>query len=190
MVDDPLIRPMIEADLPRLAEIRPGFTSDTVLHVEKTGSGLSVGWRLEERPLPRPYDKGRFYDFDEEEIGHIRRRFEAGDGFHRVVEWKGRLAGVLDVEPQHWNNTALVWNIMLDKAVRGQGLGRALFEAAAEWARTQRFRALEFETQTNNVPACRFYVRMGCALSGLRDTYYTNRDIQRNEVAIFWTYRL
>lgn len=190
MAEAPSIRPMLAADLPRLAEIDPSFTSRTVLAVEKSGSGLAVGWRLEERPLPTPYDKRHHYDFDDTEIANVRRRFEQGTGLHLVVEWRDQLAGILDVEAQDWNNTALIWNIMLDRAIRGQGVGRALFERAVTWGRMQGFRALQIETQTNNVPACKFYVRIGCAISGIHDTYYTNRDIQRQEVAIFWTYRL
>ena len=46
------------------------------------------------------------------------------------------------------------------------------------------------ETQTNNVPACKFYARMGCQIEGLREAYYSNDDMARGEVAIFWIYRL
>lgn len=186
----PTIRLMTESDIPRLDQIRPGFVSPTALVVERTGSGIEFGWRLVERPLPEPFDKGADYDFDATEQAHIRRRFRQGDGLHLVVEWRGRIAGLLDVTPQDWNNTAWVWNLMLDTAIRGQGIGRTLFERAASWARQAGYRALVFETQTNNVPACKFYARMGCTLDGLRETLYTNEDIARGEVAIFWAYPL
>ena len=184
------IRPMTEADIPRLAEIRPGFTSETALTVERTGSGIEVGWRLVERPLPRPFDKGRAYDFDETEQSHIRRRLLRGDGLHLVAEQQDRLVGVLDVTPHDWNNTAWIWNIMLDVAVRRQGLGRDLFGRAADWAHRQGFRALMLETQTNNVPACKFYARIGCQLDGIRESFYSNNDMRRGEVALFWRYDL
>lgn len=187
---EPQIRAMTEQDIPRLAEIRPGFVSDTELIVEKTGSGLEVGWRLVERPLARPFDKGPDYDFDANEQANIRQRLRRGDGLHLVVEWRGRLVGVLDVTPQDWNHTALIWNIMLDEAVRRQGLGRELFQRAIRWGHRAGFRALVLETQTNNVPACKFYARLGCELEGLREAYYTNEDHARGEVAIFWIYRL
>jgi ribosomal protein S18 acetylase RimI-like enzyme len=186
----PYIRPMTEQDVPHLANIRPSFVSPTVLAVEKTGTGIEVSWRLVERPLTHPYDKGHRYDFDEQERANILQRLRQGDGLHLVVEWCGGIAGVLDATPQEWNNTAWVWNIMLNEEIRGQGVGRALFDRVVSWARQRGYRALVFETQTNNVPACKFYARMGCVLEGLRDTYYTNEDIQRGEVAIFWVYRL
>jgi len=194
--DDPMsctpftIRPMTEADIPHLSEIRPGFVSPTVLAVERFGSGLEVGWRLVERPLPQPYDKGHRYDFDEREQENIRQRFRQGDGLHLVVEYGGRIAGLLDMVPQEWNHTVFIWNIMLDTAIRGQGVGRALFQQGVDWARRLGYRALVLETQTNNGPACKFYAAMGCRLEGIREMLYTNQDIERNEVAIFWTYDL
>jgi ribosomal protein S18 acetylase RimI-like enzyme len=184
------IRPMTERDIPRLAEIRPGFVSPTALVIEKTGSGIELGWRLVERPLPVPFDKGHRYDFDAAERAHILRRLRQGNGLHLVVEEQERLVGVLDVTPQDWNNTAWIWNIMLDESVRRQGIGRDLFQRAVEWARRAGYRALALETQTNNVPACKFYARMGCEMVGIHEAYYSNDDVAQGEVALFWIYRL
>lgn len=184
------IRRMTEDDIPRLVEIRPGFVSDSVLAVDRSGSGIEAGWRLVERSLPVPFDKGHDYDFDPTERDNIRERFRRGDGLHLVAERDNHLVGILDMLPQEWNSTVFIWNIMLDQDVRGQGLGRDLFERGVNWARQQGYRALVLETQTNNVPACRFYARLGCRLEGIRDAYYTNEDIERGEVAIFWVYPL
>lgn len=188
--DTVTIRVMTEADIPRLAEIRASFVSPTVLVVQRTGSGFEAGWRLVERTLPEPFDKGDRYDFDRTERANIRKRWRRGDGLHLVVDTGEQIAGVLDVTPQEWNHIAWVWNIMLDESIRGFGIGRNLFQRAATWARERGYRALIFETQTNNVPACKFYVAMGCRLEGIREMYYTNEDIQRGEVAIFWAYPL
>jgi len=188
--DTVTIRLMTEADIPRLAEIRASFVSPTVLAVERTGSGLESGWRLVERTLPEPFDKGDKYDFDRTERENIRKRWRRGDGLHLVVDSGEQIVGVLDVTPQEWNSIAWVWNIMLDEEIRGYGIGRNLFQRAAMWARERGYRTLIFETQTNNVPACKFYVAMGCRLEGIREMYYTNEDIERGEVAIFWAYPL
>jgi ribosomal protein S18 acetylase RimI-like enzyme len=160
------------------------------LRVERLGNGLEVGWRLVEHPLPEPFDKGHTYDFDANEQAAIRRRLRCGNGLHLVVEWRGRVAGLLEVMPQEWNSTAWVWNLMLDRAIRRQGIGRELFARAVVWARQAGYRALVFETQTTNVPACRFYLALGCRLDGLRETLYHNDDLARGEIALFWTYPL
>lgn len=181
---------MTEADISRLAEIRPSFTSPTVLVVERTGAGITSGWRLVEHPLPQPFDKGTTYDFTPGEQANVHRRLLRGDGLHLVVEWDARLVGMLDATPQEWSGVVWVWNLMLDQDVRRQGIGRALFRQAETWGRRLGYRALMFETQTNNVPACKFYAAMGCTLEGIRTMYYQNDDIARNEVAIFWAYAL
>lgn len=190
MPDDITIRPMIGADIPRLAEIRPSFVSATTLEVERTGSGIESGWRLVERPLDELYDKGSAYDFDHNEQRSVRQRFERGDGLYLVAERRGHIVGILDVTPEEWNSTAWVWNLMLDHTIRRQGIGKTLFQRAVEWARLYGYRALIFETQTNNVPACKFYVAMGCHLDGLRTAHYHNDDIERGEVALFWVYSI
>ena len=186
----PSIRPLTETDIPRLEEIRPGFVSETTLEVERTGDTLEAGWRLVERPLAQPFDKGADYDFDRTEQANIRRRLRRGDGLHLGVEGQGRRVGLLDAAPERWNKTAFVWNLMLDSAVRRQGIGRELFQRAVQWGQQGRYRALVFETQTNNVPACRFYLAMGCELEGIRTALYTNHDLARGEAALFWIYRL
>ncbi len=184
------MRPMREADIPRLAEIRPSFTSATTLAVERIGTGIEGGWRLAERPLPQPFDKGTAYDFDIGEQANIRRRMQRGDGLHVVVEQNARLIGMLDATPREWQGVVWVWNLMLDRDVRRQGIGRALFRHVEAWGRRLGYRALMFETQTNNVPACKFYAAMGCVLEGIHTMYYQNDDIARDEVAIFWAYPL
>jgi streptothricin acetyltransferase len=100
------------------------------------------------------------------------------------------LVGLLDLEITRWNNTGFLWNLRVDVAHRGRGLGRALFERGVAWAHERNLRSIVVETQTNNVPACRFYRRLGCRLVGIREEYYTNRDLETGEVALFWAYIL
>lgn len=189
MTNPYLIRAMHLSDIPRLVEIRPGFTSETVLRVETFGADYQVGWRLIETQLDKPYHKGHGYDFDATERENIRQRLLQPNTLEEVVEDQqtGRIVGVLDVAQESWRQTAWIWNIMLDEAVRGQGLGRELIEHSIGWARQRRLRAVMLETQTNNVPACKFYARMGFQLVGINVAFYGNRDLEKDEVAIFWS---
>jgi hypothetical protein len=52
------------------------------------------------------------------------------------------------------------------------------------------YRALVLVTQTTTSRRAKFYAALGCEIEGIRDMYYTNRDIERGEVAIFWSYKL
>lgn len=194
MPSDPFpyhIRPLTARDVPHLADLRPGFQSNTVLRVRKTGSGYTVGWELVEVALDTPFDKGRGYDFDAQERQNVSARLQRDDTLLEVaVTEAGRIVGVLDVARQSWNEVAWVWNLMLDVDARGQGLGRHLMERTIDWARDQGLRAVMLETQSNNVPACKFYARLGFQLVGINEAFYTNSDRQQDEVALFWSYPL
>lgn len=183
------IRSMQAADIPKLIDIRPGFVTPVVLKVERNGEGLHTGWQLVEVAVDPPFDKGRGYDFDRTERENIRQRLGMNNTMLAVVvaSEDDRIVGVVDVEERAWNNTAWIWNLMLDKDVRGQGLGRKLIDYTVKWARQRKLRAIMLETQTNNVPACRFYARMGFKLVGINEVFYTNEDVDNNEVAIFWS---
>ena len=183
------IRPMTSADVARLAEIDSNFESPLYLDVVKEVEGLNVTWRLIERPLDEPFVCTDF-DFDDKERREIAQRMETDDGLWLVAESAGRLVGMVDVQQQAWRKAGWVWNIAVDRAYRGRGLGREMLERVLEWGRRQGLRAIILEAQTNNWHACRFYQRFGFQLSGLDDHYYTNRDVANKEVALFWAYEL
>lgn len=184
---------MTAADVARLSEIDANFESPVYLEVIKEVDGLNVSWRLIERPFTSPF-VCTDYDFDEKERRDVGRRLKTGAGLWLVAEivgaHGGRLVGMVDVQREAWRKTGWVWNIAIDRAYRGRGLGREMMRRVIEWGRRQGLRAIILETQTNNWPACRFYQRFGFQLTGIDDHYYTNHDIANKEVALFWTYEL
>ncbi len=184
------IRGLVLADVPRLREINAGFRSEAILQVEKVGDGPEVTWRLQERPLLQPFDKKAGYDITDQELAALSEFVGRGQGLLLVAEAAGKLVALLEVRPQEWNHTAFIWNILVDRDHRRRGLGRRLMEMAIAWAQSKGYRALCLETQSNNIAACRFYHHMGFRLTGIRDDLYTNRDIARGEVALFWSYPL
>jgi ribosomal protein S18 acetylase RimI-like enzyme len=184
------IRPLTEADVPRLAQIRPTYQSPTILTVERTGDALTRSWALVERVLQRPFDKGRLYDFDNTRQSEIRERLaRPDDTYLRVADYEGLLVGMVDVELHDWNNTAYVWNLMVDLNYRRNGIGRRLWHRARDFAKQSGVRAIMVETQNTNPAACRFYERMGCELVGLHEAYYAN-PTETTEIALFWAYLL
>lgn len=187
------IRPLQRADLPALLHIDATFTADTTLDVVKTGDGLEVGWRLVERRLEKPFDRGAEYNLGPQDLADIEGRLARDDTLLLVAEdrqpgARGRVVALLDLEAHHWNRTAWLWTLYVDAAYRGRGIGRRLMEQAVAWSAGRGLRAIMIETQTNNTQACRFYAHMGCFLTGINDTYYSNRDLKRGEVALFWAY--
>lgn len=190
------IRPLTLEDIPKLPEIRPTYRTDTVLAVEREGEGYLVSWRLTERRLEKPFDKGGLYDFTPETQAAIRKRLERGAAaYQRVAVLNAvRLVGLLDMVWQAWNETAFIWNLMIDLDFRRQGIGRRLWHLAVRAAREWRARAITLETQQTNIAACRFYAQMGCRLVGLDEAMYANPSNAPNaplkEIALFWAYPL
>jgi ribosomal protein S18 acetylase RimI-like enzyme len=99
--------------------------------------------------------------------------------------------GIAISESSDWNLTVRVWEFHVAQSYQRQGIGRRLMAAVAERARASGRRALVLETQNTNVPAIRFYRRVGFSLEGIDISYYTNEDMlpDRN-VALFMKLRL
>jgi ribosomal protein S18 acetylase RimI-like enzyme len=183
------VRPLTPADVPRLGQIDAEFISDRFLDVERSGEGLNVTWRLTERSLDPPF-VSTDYGVHPGEHAAIVERVRAGDGLQLIVEDGSLAVALVDVERQYWRNTAFVWNILIDRAYRRQGLGTQLMRRVIDWARSVGLRGVVCETQTNNLPACRFYQKFGFQLCGVDDHFYSNEDVALKEVALFWWYEL
>ena len=190
MVEEITLRPLEAADMPNLGQIRATYKTPVILAVERSGTGLTVGWRLVEQTLPQPFDKGTLYDFDEHEQAAILQRLaRPEETYQRVAELSGRLIGLVEVELQAWNDTAFLRNLRVDLDYRSRGIGRRLWHRAVDFARRADVRALMIETQNTNIAACNFYARMGCKLVGINDALYTNNGYE-TEIALFWAYFL
>ena len=82
------------------------------------------------------------------------------------------------------SDLAVLWDIRVVPASRGAGI--PLFRYAAEWSRKHGCRQMKIETQNVNVPACRFYQRMGCSLGEIRRFGYAAVPEVAGEVMLNW----
>ena len=78
---------------------------------------------------------------------------------------------------------AVLWDLRIRTEWRGQGIGTALFFAAERWSAQRDCHTLKIETQNVNVPACRFYVRMGCTLGAINKHAYPELP---DEIQLLW----
>ena len=179
------IRPLRPDDVPCLSGLDFEITSSWALTVQKEVQGLAVTWRLQPQQLEEPFRSTGFAP-TAEEWAELGRNLSAGlrDGF--VVEAQGRPVAMIELGVEAWREVGVVWNLLIHRPHRGQGMGTALVRAAISWARERGLRALTLETQTNNWTALNFYQRMGFKPCGLDDHFYTNRDLAAGEVALFW----
>jgi ribosomal protein S18 acetylase RimI-like enzyme len=85
------------------------------------------------------------------------------------------------------DGAAVLWDIRVAPHARGTGVGRALLDRAAASSRVRGCRWLIAETQDVNVPACRFYRRMGMTLASFEPRAYPTLP---DEARMIWRLEL
>ena len=175
------IQPLLSFDAARLGELIAGYVSDERYAVERVEGEAETTFALRLERLPAPYHKT--FTSDEAEIERYREVAQMG---YSLGAWEaGRWVGVALAEPHLWNHTLWVWEFHIAPQSQGGGVGRALMQALIARAESAGLRALVCETQSTNVPAIRFYRRLGFHLDGIDLSYYTNQDYPHGEMAIF-----
>jgi GNAT superfamily N-acetyltransferase len=175
--------------LPAHGQISIAFEVRSILELTVADAGLG-GFILRERELTAPYVK----DYDS--IGESRpdnwsQCFDIANwALHSAWIERRRVGGLvtafrtegLDMLERR-EDLVVIWDLRVSSALRGRGVGAALFVAAEAWAKAQGCRQLKVETQNVNVPACRFYARSGCTLGGIHRFAYPQLP---EEVQLLW----
>lgn len=178
-----------EPALAEYAGVPITFEVRQVLEIDVVANGLG-GLLLSERTLSVPYIK----DYDAIAGSHP---LEWGKHFD-LSNW-GFFAAYLDGQRiggaavafdapgvqmlEGRTDLAVLWDVRVSPAARGNGVGAALFGAAELWAAARGCRQFKVETQNINVPACRFYVRQGCVLGAIHRFAYPGLP---GEVQLLW----
>jgi len=84
-------------------------------------------------------------------------------------------------------NLAVLWDIRVHPEYRRKGIGSLLFPRIVSWAIARQCTVLKIETQNINVPACKYYARMGCQLRAIHPDAYPDLP---EEVQFLWYRRL
>ncbi len=171
------------------AQISIAFVVERILVVSTPESGLG-GIRLTEATVDKPWVKD--YDAIKGE-GPTRwaKRFDVSNwGLIAAYEADRRIGGAViafntaEIQlVEGRRDTAVLWDLRVQPDRRSAGVGSALFRAAETWSKRRGCRALEVETQNVNVPACRFYARMGCSLGAISRFAYPDLP---EETQLLW----
>jgi GNAT superfamily N-acetyltransferase len=161
----------------------------SILQVELLEGGLG-GMLLRQEPVESPYIKD--YDSYGELPTDWPRLFDVTNwGFFLAMDGDKpagaaavafNTSGVFMLEGR--SDLAVLWDLRSHPAYRGVGI--PLFHHAAEWSRKRGCRQMKVETQNVNVPACRFYQRMGCRLGEIHRFGYAGIAVVRDEVMMNW----
>lgn len=168
------------------------FEVKSVLQVEVIGEGLG-GIRLTEAPVHPSYWK----DYDQlkgEGPRHWLKRWDTSSWVCVTASEHGQPVGgalIACNTPglfmlEDWRDLAVLWDIRVSPEHRGRGIGTAIFHQAADWSRSHGYRQMKIETQNTNVPACRFYRKMGCTLGTVNRFAYAGSPSVAGEVQLLW----
>ncbi|MGW7435084.1 GNAT family N-acetyltransferase [Streptomyces sp. NPDC054849] len=150
------------------------FTTATVFEVSASGAGAGFGgFLLREVPVDPPVHKVfPPEEHDEQGSGGAAGLDVEADARTFVALDGGELCGFAAVGYAAWNRRLTIEDIEVSPAHRGRGIGRALIECAAEFARERGAEHLWLEVSTVNAPAVHAYRRMGFDFCGLDTTLY------------------
>ena len=169
------------------------FEVRSVLDIEVLGNGLE-GFRMRERRVEQPWVKdydaianegptrwGKHWDISNWAV--ISAFVENSRVGGCVIAYN--TDGVFKLEGRE--DIAVLWDLRVAPDYRGQGIGGRLVEAALSWAELHDCRLLKVETQSINVPACRFYAKHGFVLGAINRFAYPELP---NEVELIWVRKL
>ena len=165
------------------------FQVEKVLEVLIDKSGIQ-GMALRERPVTVPYLKDNDTIFADDPTSWSKRFDLTNWGVIAAYQDAMRVGGAVIAfnTANLWmldgrSDLASLWDLRVRTEERGRGVGTALFRATEAWAETRGCSQLKIETQNTNVPACHFYVRMGCTLGGINRYAYSDLP---DETRLLW----
>jgi ribosomal protein S18 acetylase RimI-like enzyme len=176
------IQPITELDEHLLQALIVGYTTTEHYRVSKEETPDTLRFELRLLPLEQPFTK-RYEPVGAAELRQYQSL--AAQGLALGAFEAGRCVGLAILEPRQWNASLWVLEFHIAKNYQGQGIGRLLMEAVAAHALANGLRCIVCETQTKNLRAIRFYRSLGFVLDGVDLSYYTERDQERDEVAVF-----
>ena len=171
------------------ARISIVFEYDTMLELTVAENGLG-GFLFSERRLAdaqrKDYDK-----IDGDHPANWADRFDVSNWGYIVARSQGNRIGGAVISFNSVNvemlekrcDLAVLWDIRVDPAFRGHGVGAALFHAVENWASERKCVRLKIETQNINLAACKFYARQGCTLGAINRYAYPER---MHEIQMLW----
>jgi RimJ/RimL family protein N-acetyltransferase len=182
------IKPLTAVHIPHIPAVISGYQTNEIYQVFYTEGERETAVTLRLITVPQPYHN-RFPALEETELARYHQI--PAQGFSFGLFNYDVLVGVALAEKMAWNNSLWVWEFHIANGYRGQGWGRLLMTKLVAQAQAAGLRTIVCETQNTNVPAIRFYRRMGVRVEGVDISYYSNDVLKADrQVAVFMKRRL
>ncbi len=183
------IRPAVASDLLLIEEIDCVIESNEYLHIDRSGEGMSLSFRLEKRPLRETLILPNAFD---DETGFALKQIASGmdEGVCRVAQHEDRIVAMMLAQSNPVLGTMKVLDIRVDYEFRRQGLATVLLYQLIEEAKQADLRAVSILTKTNNAPAAAMLEKLGFELSGLDTRRHSNHDLVKESATLIWYYAI
>lgn len=179
------IRAATIADIDNLMEIDGTIESTHYLHVEQSGEGLALSWKLEERASRSPNVVSN--PIDDDNRFFLRQMLSGADeGVALTIVYEEMAVAMLLARPLHERRTLRVVDLRVDSDYRRQGLATALLLMLIGTARDQKLRAVDLETRADNAPLYRLLPKCGFELGGLDTRRHSNHDLVKESATLLW----
>lgn len=166
--------PLSPTDYSIYTAIPSKFLVESIYWVAPAG-GECGGLQLVEEPVDVPFERDYDQTGDDNPSAWAKKcnldnwgMFIAMHGGKPIGGATVALDGpVFPVRSLQRADLGVLWDIRVHPTHKGRGVGTALFRHAAGWAKAQGCGQLGMETDGSNIPACKFYARMGCKLGAI-----------------------
>lgn len=175
------VRPVRQLDPAEVDRLIFGYTSPEKYAVKRVATAHGWTFTLERVALPQPYIK-RYERISPSGFDAFQRF--AALGFTFGAFDAGQCVGLAIAHADDWNKCYWVHELHAAQTHLRRGVGRRLVEALVAKGRAAGLRTLLCETQTTNVPAIDFYLKMGFELEGLDLSRYRNTDYPDGEIML------
>jgi len=179
------IRPAKPQDIDAIQEIDGTIQSTQYLHVDRTGDGMNLSFRIEPRDRQEKLVAANRLGDD---LLFAWRRVANGaeDGPGLVIEHNSVVMAALIAQPRPEVGVLQLLDVRVDWDLRRQGLGLSLVYRLIMTARERGVRAVMAEIPADNVPAAALVQKCGFELSGLDARRRTNHDLVKESATLLW----
>jgi len=179
------LRPATTADLAGVAEIDATMESLRYLHIDRSGEGLNVQWKVEDRPLRERLIQPIALD-DERQFAYRQLVTGIEDGLTLVAEHEGQIVAGMAAKPNLARGVLEMIDLRVDFDHRREGLATAMLYRAIQAGRELELRAVAAESPANNDPANQLLSKLGFHLCGLDALRNSNHDLVKETVTLLW----
>jgi ribosomal protein S18 acetylase RimI-like enzyme len=168
-----------------LIEIDGTIESLDYLHLERSGEGLGVGWKLDQRPHRNKLIQANAMD-DERRFLLKQILSGADDGLALVAEHDEVPVALALAQPQPSHGTLKLVDLRVDYDQRRQGIATVLGYQVVSHARELGLRAVSAETRASNLPANKLMQKLAFEIAGIDTHRHSNHDMVKEAATIFW----